>query len=140
MTTPLETTSATARLVVVDDSTEYRTMLSLVLGGHPRFEVVAQAADGAEGLAAVVDLAPDIVVTDLQMPKVDGMELTRALRRTHADLPVVMVTGVPGDEIVKQAYRAGVTAFLPKTGSPTRLIDTLNAVIGGSHDTVDAAG
>lgn len=139
MTTPLETTAATARLVVVDDSTEYRTLLSLVLGGHPRFEVVAQAADGAEGLAAVADLAPDVVVTDLQMPKVDGMELTRALRRTHADLPVVMVTGVPGDEVAARAYRAGVTAFLPKTGSPDRLLDVLTAVVAGSHDDIDAA-
>ncbi|MEX2504081.1 MAG: response regulator transcription factor [Egicoccus sp.] len=132
--------SATARLVVIDDSSEYRALLSLVLGRDARFQIVAEAADGAEGLAAVVDHAPDLVRTDLQMPKVDGIEFTRALRRTNGDLPIVMVTGLPGDEIVEQAYRAGVTAFLSKTGSPTRLVDTLHAVIDGRHCPDGAVG
>jgi len=144
MTVPIdprthERTEAT-RLVIVDDSTEYRTMLSLVLRRDARFQVVAEAADGAEGLTAVDDHAPDIVITDLQMPNLDGLGLTRALRRTHGDLPIVMVTGLPGDEAVEQAHRAGVTAFLPKTGSPSRLIDTLHAVLGSQQHPEGVAG
>lgn len=124
----------TARLVVVDDSDEYRTLLALVLARDARFDVVAEAADGRAGLDAVAGHAPDLVVTDLQMPEVDGIELTRQLRRRHQDLPIVMVTGVPGDEAMDRARRAGVTAFLAKTGSPTRLLDTLHAIVDGRMD------
>lgn len=126
-----------ARLVVVDDSDEFRALLALVLARDARFSVVAEAVDGRQGLAAVADHAPDLVVTDLQMPVLDGIEFTRQLRRRHRDLPVVMVTGLPGDEVVARARRAGVTACLPKTGSPVRLLDTLHAVLDGH---VDVAG
>jgi CheY-like chemotaxis protein len=128
------------RLVIVDDSTEYRAMLSHVLRRDSRFQVVAEAADGVEGIAAVDDHAPDIVVTDLQMPNLDGIGLTRALRAMHGDLPIVMVTGLPGDEVVERAHRAGVTAFLPKTGSPARLVATLQAALDSRQKPEGVAG
>lgn len=76
------------------------------------------------------------MVTDLQMPGVDGLELTRLLRASHAEVPVVMLTAFPGPEIIGQAFDAGVSAFLEKTAGVTQLADILQSVLDGDLDAV----
>jgi two-component system, NarL family, response regulator DesR len=119
------------RVVIIDDAPEYRLLLRTVLSREDDLSVVAVAADGEEGLMAVHGHDPDVVVTDLQMPGLDGLELTRVLRRTHPDLPIVMVTGFPGPEAMDAAFDAGVTAFLEKSTGVERLAGLVRDVLAG---------
>lgn len=126
------------RVVIVDDAPEYRTLLRAVLSGEDDLTVVAVAADGEEGLTAVHGHSPDVVVTDLQMPGMDGLELTRVLRQVRPDLPVIMVTGYPGPEAMDAAFEAGVSAFLEKSSGVERLASLVRDVLAGD-ELVDVA-
>lgn len=119
------------RVVIVDDAPEYRTLLRTVLSQEEDLTVVAVAADGEEGLMAVHGHTPDVVVTDLQMPGMDGLEFTRVLRQVRPDLPIVMVTGYPGPEAMDAAFDAGVTAFLEKSTGVERLAGLVRDVLAG---------
>lgn len=124
------------RVVLVDDSPEFRHLVGLVLRRDERFALVAEADDGVAGVAAVEDHRPDLVVTDLQMPGMDGIELTTWLRARYPDLPVVMFTGFPGPEIIQRAFDAGVSAFLEKRAGVTTLPDLLYSVIEADLDSM----
>jgi two-component system, NarL family, response regulator DesR len=108
-----------ARLVVVDDAVEFRQLLRALFAAHEDLMVVAEAGSGPAAVAEVERHEPDLVVTDLQMPGGDGLELARTLRDTRPDLPIVMVTAVPGPEAEEAALAAGVTAFVDKVAAST---------------------
>jgi DNA-binding NtrC family response regulator len=95
-----------ARVVVVDDDDEVRTLLVRTL--RRRGYSVEEAADGIQGLACVEKAAPDVVVTDMAMPRLDGLGLLKALKEKHAELPVIVLTGHGSMENVLQAMREGV--------------------------------
>lgn len=99
---------------MVDDEAAIRNLLRHLLDREADLEVVAQAADGASGFAAVVAHDADVVVTDLQMPGTDGFELTRRLRADGYRLPVIMVTGSPLPDLEIRAAEAGITTVLDK--------------------------
>jgi two-component system, NarL family, response regulator DesR len=108
-----------ARLVVVDDAVEFRQLLRALFAAHEDLTVVGEAGNGPAAVAEVERHEPDLVVTDLQMPGGDGLELARTLRDTRPDLPIVMVTAVPGPEAEEAAIEAGVTAFVHKVAAST---------------------
>jgi DNA-binding NtrC family response regulator len=95
-----------ARVLVVDDDDEVRTLLVRTL--RRRGYSVDEAADGIEGLARVEQAAPDVVVTDMAMPRLDGLGFLKALKEKHAELPVIVLTGHGSMENVLQAMREGV--------------------------------
>jgi two-component system, NarL family, response regulator DesR len=127
-----------ARILLVEDSAGFRTMLRALLARHEDLSVVGEAADGDEALAAVARTAPDVVVTDLQMPGTDGIELTRLLRASRPDLPVVMLTGFPGPDVMDEAFSAGVSAFLEKATGVAQLPGLLRDVLA-SVDRIEVA-
>jgi DNA-binding NtrC family response regulator len=95
-----------ARVLVVDDEEEIRTLLTRSL--RRRGYHVEEAADGIEGLARVEQAPPEVVVTDMAMPRLDGIGLLKALKERHPDLPVIVLTGHGSMENVLQAMREGV--------------------------------
>jgi DNA-binding NtrC family response regulator len=95
-----------ARVLVVEDDAEVRTLLVRTL--RRRGYSVEEAADGMEGLACAKRAAPDVVLTDMTMPRLDGLGLMKALRQTDSDLPVIVLTGHGSMENVLQAMREGV--------------------------------
>jgi DNA-binding NarL/FixJ family response regulator len=121
----------TIRVVLVDDQAMVRTGLRMVLAAEPDIDVVGEAADGASGVRVVTELAPDVVLLDVRMPGMDGLEAAR--RILAADLPtrVIVLTTFDEDEYVAAALRAGVSGFLLKVGPPEDLVVAVRTVAAG---------
>ena len=121
----------TIRVVLVDDQAMVRTGLRMVLAAEPDIDVVGEAADGAAGVRVVTELQPDVVLLDVRMPGMDGLEAAR--RILAADLPtrVIVLTTFDEDEYVAAALRAGVSGFLLKVAPPEDLVVAVRTVAGG---------
>ena len=102
------------RVLVVDDQQLVRDGIASLLGIQPGIEVVGTAADGAQAIAKALETVPDVVLMDVRMPGMDGVEATRELRRGLPACRVVMLTTFDDDEYVTQALRAGATGYLLK--------------------------
>ncbi|GAB3198564.1 response regulator [Geodermatophilus arenarius] len=121
----------TTRVLLVDDEPLVRVGLSMVLESQEDLTVVGQAGDGAGAVALARELRPDVVVMDVRMPGVDGVEATR--RIVAEDLPsrVLVLTTFDLDEHAFAALRAGASAFLLKNAEPTELLRAVRAVAAG---------
>jgi DNA-binding NarL/FixJ family response regulator len=118
------------RVVVADDQPVVRGGLRMILESEEDIEIVAEAADGAEAVEAVTSLRPDVVLMDISMPTVDGIEATRRIAATAATRVLVLTTyGL--DENVYDALKAGASGFLVKTDSPERLVEAVRVVASG---------
>lgn len=120
-----------ARVLVVDDQTVVREGLVLLLGLLPGVQVVGAAADGAEALALVDEHRPDVVLMDLRMPRMDGVEATRRIRAGHPGTQVVVLTTYSDDESVFAALRAGARGYLTKDARADDISRTIAAVLRG---------
>ena len=120
-------------VVVVDDQELVRTGFALILGSDPGLDVVAQAADGAQAVAAARQHRPDVVLMDIRMPVMDGIEATRRITSDPAmsGVRVLVVTTFDGDEYVVEALRAGASGFLLKDAPPDELIRGVTVVAAG---------
>jgi len=121
------------RVVIADDEALVRTGLSVLLRHEPGFEVVGLAADGLAALAEVRLHHPDVVLMDIRMPGLDGLEATRRLvgDPATADTRVLVLTTFDHDENVFAALRAGASGFLPKDTEPERLLEAIRIVAAG---------
>lgn len=117
------------RVLIADDQRVVREGLTLVLGLLSDVEVVGAASDGAEAVALVQDLQPDIVLMDLRMPRCDGVEATRRLRELSPDTKVVVLTTYSDDRSVIDALRAGARGYLTKDAGGTEIRDALRRVL-----------
>lgn len=119
------------RVLLVDDQTLVRTGFRLILGSEPGIEVIGDAADGEEGVALGRRLRPDVVLMDIRMPKVDGIEATRRLISASPETKVVILTTYDLDEYVFDALRAGASGFILKDAPADQLVDAVRIVAGG---------
>ncbi|HEX8700093.1 MAG TPA: response regulator transcription factor [Myxococcaceae bacterium] len=119
------------RLVLVDDHALVRQGIRSLLELTPDLRVVGEAADGEEALARVAELNPDVVLMDVRMPRMNGLEALRALRRTDPGRRVVLLTTFDEDSVVLEALRAGVQGFLLKDVTLDQLSDAIRRVAGG---------
>jgi DNA-binding NarL/FixJ family response regulator/class 3 adenylate cyclase len=127
---PTATTSV--RVLIVDDQALVRTGFRMILEAEPDLEVVGEAADGLEALSQARSLAPDLVLMDVRMPEVDGIEATRRLlSEDGVTAKVVMLTTFDMDEYVYEALRAGASGVLLKDVPPEQLIAGIRAVASG---------
>jgi DNA-binding NarL/FixJ family response regulator len=117
------------RVVVADDEELVRDGLVAIVSSSADFEVVGEAADGEQAVQVVTDTDPDVVLMDVRMPGVDGIEATRRLR--EARTRVLVLTTVELDEVVYEALRAGASGFLLKSVPRTQLWAGLHAVAAG---------
>jgi CheY-like chemotaxis protein len=115
----------THRLIIVDDAVDLRGLLVLALGRDERLEVVADVGDGKQGVEAVHEHRPDLVLMDISMPVMDGLTATREIKSSYPDLLVAILTGYGDDRVAEQAARAGADAFVDKTTPLARLADIL---------------
>ncbi|MCL4231563.1 MAG: response regulator transcription factor [Dehalococcoidia bacterium] len=119
------------RVLVVDDQALVRAGFRMILEAEHDVEVVGEAADGVEAVAAVRRLRPDIVLMDVRMPNLDGIAAARQILAGDAAARVVMLTTFDMDEYVYDALRAGASGFLLKDVPPERLVAGIRAVVSG---------
>ncbi|MFZ3471514.1 response regulator [Streptomyces sp. 4.24] len=118
----------TTRILIADDQEDIRSGFRLILDSQPDMTVVGEAADGERAVALARELRPDVVLTDIRMPVLDGLEVTRLLAPATR---VVVVTTFDLDEYVHTALRDGACGFLLKRSGPTLLIEGVRAAMAG---------
>jgi DNA-binding NarL/FixJ family response regulator len=118
------------RVVIVDDQPLIRQGFSMILAAQPDIEVVGEAADGAAAVAEVARVAPDVVLMDIRMPGLDGIEATRRVRAAAAT-KVLILTTFGHDEYVAEALSAGASAFVLKDSTPEELVHAVRVVAAG---------
>jgi len=119
------------RVVLVDDDALVRTGLRMVLASDPELDVVGEATDGAEAVASCRDLRPDVVLMDLQMPVLDGVQATRQITRLDPSPAVLILTTFHLDSFVLDALEAGARGYLLKDTAPRELTRAVHVVAGG---------
>ncbi|MFB2586383.1 response regulator [Herbiconiux liukaitaii] len=124
-------TAGRIRLLLVDDQQLIRLGMRMVLDADPGFEVVGEAGDGYEAVAAVERLRPDVVLMDVRMPGMDGIEATRRVVAAHPQSRIIILTTFDLDEYAFAGLNAGASGFLLKDAKPTELATAIRAVASG---------
>jgi DNA-binding NarL/FixJ family response regulator len=119
------------RVVIADDQAVVRGGLRMILESEEGIEVAGEAADGRQALDLVRELDPDVVLMDIRMPTLDGIDATRRLVTAGARARVLVLTTYDLDENVYDALKAGAAGFLVKTDSPARLVQAVRVVAAG---------
>jgi DNA-binding NarL/FixJ family response regulator len=120
------------RVLIVDDQSLVRAGFRMILESEEGVEVVGEAADGEEALTAVAELEPDVILMDVRMPNVDGLEATRRLLEGKVEGPrVLILTTFDLDEYVYEALRVGASGFLLKDTPPEQLVEAIRVVSNG---------
>ncbi|GAB2852494.1 response regulator transcription factor [Actinocorallia aurea] len=122
----------TIRVLIADDQAMVRTGFAMILSVEDGIEVVAEAADGVETVEAAARHRPDVVLLDIRMPRLDGLEALRLLVRRPDPPKVVMVTTFGDDDYVRDALRAGAHGFLLKDAGAALLVEAVRAAASGA--------
>ncbi|MGW9043252.1 response regulator [Streptomyces lydicus] len=121
----------TLRVVLADDQPLVRSGLRVLMADHPDLEIVGEAATGAEAVRLVTDLSPDVVVMDIRMPGVDGIEATRRITASPATTRVLVLTTFDEDDHVYGALRAGASGFVVKDMALDDILAAIRVVAAG---------
>lgn len=113
------------RMLLVDDHEAMRAMLRRFIQQHPQLVIPAEAGDGLEALEASERLHPDMVVIDLEMPRLDGLTLTRQIRQRFPAVQAILLTVHESTQYREEGRRAGAVAFVPKASAGTTLIPAI---------------
>jgi DNA-binding NarL/FixJ family response regulator len=122
---------ATIRVLLVDDDPLVRSALALMIGGQADIEVIGEAANGAEGLARCASDRPDVVLMDIRMPVMDGLEATRQLHARPQPPRVIVLTTFDADDYVTGAIAAGADGFVLKDTPPAEIVAAIRRVADG---------
>jgi DNA-binding NarL/FixJ family response regulator len=130
----------TIRVMIVDDEELIRVGLRVIIDAQPDLAVVGEASDGAEVMAMVARTRPDVLLMDVRMPAIDGIEATRRLLAASGDPPrVLVITTFENDDYVYEALRAGASGFLLKRTRPVEVVEAVRVVARGESLVFPAA-
>ena len=121
------------RIVIAEDHTILREGLKSLLTSHPEFEVVGEAEDGWEAIRSVETLKPDLVLTDLSMPRMNGMEAIREIKKISPTSKVLVLTVHKAEEYVLGTFQAGADGYLLKDSTRVELITAVNKLLSGKR-------
>jgi DNA-binding NarL/FixJ family response regulator len=117
--------SASIRVVIVDDEVAYRTAIQRTLTLMPECQLLAACKDGQDALDVCLSEPPDVLLTDINMPRLDGLELMRRLLKKEKDIRVVVLTVNEDEETIFEAFRAGALGYLLKTSTPQEVVEAI---------------
>ncbi len=120
-----------ARVLIVDDHAFIRRGVQTILHPFPEWEVCGEADNGNDAMRMVDELKPEVIIMDVSMPGLNGIEATRAIRKTHPDVKIVFLTLHESADLVRNAFRAGARGYLLKTDAEQELVRALTVVLGG---------
>ena len=122
------------KLLIVDDHPVFRQGLRDVLETDPRIHIVGEAADGEIAIELAYQLSPDVILMDINLPTINGLQVTRKIRSQLPHIYVIMITGYDDAEQVFHALRSGASAYCPKDITPEALLRAIIAVNEGLFD------
>ena len=131
MSGAVDVVSAPIRVVIADDHPTYRRGLLMALGADPNIDVVAEADDGREAVARVEELVPDVVLMDIRMPRLNGIDAARHIRTTRPSVRIVMLTVSEEEEDLFEAIKAGANGYLLKDMPADELAAAIEAAAHG---------
>jgi DNA-binding NarL/FixJ family response regulator len=120
------------RIVIADDQALVRSGFRLIVDARPDLEVVGEAEDGEQAVALVEELDPDVILLDIRMPNLDGIEATKQIVASGSSTRILVLTTFDLDEYVYGAIRAGASGFLLKDVRPGELVDAIRVVASGN--------
>jgi DNA-binding NarL/FixJ family response regulator len=120
------------RIVIADDQALVRSGFRLIVDARPDLEVVGEAEDGEQAVALVEELEPDVILLDIRMPSLDGIEATKRIVASGSGTRILVLTTFDLDEYVYGAIRAGASGFLLKDVRPGELVDAIRVVASGN--------
>jgi DNA-binding NarL/FixJ family response regulator len=124
---------AKTSIMLVDDHPLFRQGLRRVLEAEEDLEVIMEVADGEEGLRLAKQLLPNVVIMDINLPHMNGLQATRELKQAAPEVAVIMLTAYHDDEQIFHAVRAGAAAYFPKDITPRRLVEAIRQVGKGNY-------
>ncbi len=121
------------KVLLADDHAVLRAGLKTLFNAQPDIEVVAEAADGEETVRKSLEIVPDIVLMDITMPVLSGLEATREIKKQRPDIKVLVLTMHEDESYLYQMLRAGADGYVPKKAADTELLDAIRATHRGEH-------
>jgi two-component system nitrate/nitrite response regulator NarL len=118
------------RVLIVDDHAFIRRGVQTILHPFPEWELCGEAENGSDAIRMAEELKPEVIIMDLSMPGLNGIEATRAIRKTQPDVKIVLLTLHESAELVRSAFRAGARGYLLKTDAEQELVKALTVVTG----------
>jgi DNA-binding NarL/FixJ family response regulator len=122
-----------ARILLVDDFEPFRELVSLVLKKRAGFQIVGEAADGREGVQKASESQPDLVVLDVDLPLLNGIQVARQIRHCSPDSTILFLSGNSDPELVREALYTGAHGYVSKFDAFTDLVDAATAVLSGQR-------
>ena len=126
-----EEDTAPVRLLIVDDHALVRSGLRVMLKREPGFEIIGEAGNGREAIELCCSLGPNLVLMDMRMPEMDGLEATRAIKHEHPEISILMVTMHDNNDYKLEAAKAGAAGYVLKDASRKELIAVMRRVMNG---------
>ena len=119
------------KILIVDDHTVLRDGIRALLSLHDDIEIVGEAAEGKEAIEKVRELSPDVVIMDIAMPGMDGLEATRRIRKKNRDVKVLILSQYDNREYILSCIKAGTSGYLPKRALGSELVSAIRSVYKG---------
>ena len=118
------------RVLIVDDHAFIRRGVQTILHSFPEWEFCGEAENGKEAIRLADELKPEVIIMDVSMPGLNGIEATRAIRKAQPDVKIVLLTLHESAELLRRAFRAGARGYLLKTDAEQELVKALTVVVG----------
>ncbi len=125
------TTSPKVRVIIIDDQTMFRELLEKLLSQDSRYEIIGTAGEGRQALALCLDKKPEFVILDLMLPGLNGIDVLRQLIKEHPGVRVLVISGHPSEEVVRNVLKAGAHGFIEKTAPIDLLRQSIAQVSSG---------